>query len=113
MGGVSRRELGLLNPQQIREVQIRAFAQGFVYKGGIRIDPPNQRHPVSPETEASIKCLYVNGSDEKTGLGVVYTGMLAPMAQPASTPEPWSTDKEADYRHGIKGLYLQRDEKDQ
>lgn len=71
-GGFLNRMFRAVDPY---EVSYAAFAQGLRDKG--RLNYPGE--PASADdVEPNLSCLYVNGSDEKTGLGVAYVGMIKP-----------------------------------
>ncbi|TPX11032.1 uncharacterized protein E0L32_008069 [Thyridium curvatum] len=65
-GGFLNRMFSATDPYEVSYV---AFAQGLRDKG--RLNYPDE--PASADdVEPNLNCLYVNGSDEKTGLGVAY-----------------------------------------
>jgi hypothetical protein len=66
VGGFLQRELGAPRRDWI-DVPAQAWGAGLVNKGTVDFVPSFSRRRFS-----NMSCLYVNGGDEKTGLGVAY-----------------------------------------
>lgn len=75
--GLLAREMGLQPTAEFArgrleagDVGADAWARGIVAKGYVPF-APNRARPDQP----NLPCLYVNGDDQKTGMGAIYTSM--------------------------------------